>query len=80
MANINNKTIVLLLLITLLFLGGLVSAYPTSMIDDSSFLVSIYARPDKWVHRNATYETFDALFTYSDALKLWRLFSNCSSG
>lgn len=58
MANINNKTIVPLL-ITLLFLGGLVSAYPTSMIHDSSFLVSIYARPDKWVHRNATYETFD---------------------
>lgn len=79
MANIN-KTIVPPLLILLLFLGGLVSAYPTSMIHDSSFLVSIYARPDKWMHRNATYETLDALFTYSDSLKLWRFFSNCSSG
>lgn len=78
MANINKK-IVPRLLITLLFLGGLVSAYPTSMIDDSSFLVSVYARPDNWVHRNATYETFDALFTYSDSLKLWRFFSNCST-
>lgn len=80
MANINNKTIALPLLTVLLFLGGLVSAYPASMIHDSSYLVSIYARTDMWVHQNATYETFDALFSYSDSLKLWRFFSNCSSG
>lgn len=88
MALIYSQSIILPLLITLLFLGGLVSAYPAPMQHDSSFLVSIYARGgvntcssgDDWLDRNASCLTFEALFAYADPLKLWRFFSNCTSG
>lgn len=72
MASICTKMIILSLIITLLFLGALISADPNSTICEISSAVSIYSRSDEYLHQNASFETLDALFGYADPLRLWR--------
>lgn len=71
------KTAILPLFIALLFLGGLVAAYPTPTICDSSFAITNYVRDAE--HQNSSFEIFDSLFGHDDPLQLWRFYPNCSS-
>jgi thymidine kinase len=80
MAIVNNKTLILLMFIALLFLARLVTAFPTWTISDSSTIVDMYTYARDAKHHNESFETLDALFAYADALKIWRFSHNCSTG
>jgi hypothetical protein len=78
MAMVNNKPIIRPVLITLLFLAGLIAAhaYPTSTVCNNSNAVTIYTRDYR--HQNGSFESLDSLFMYADALNIWRYSQNCS--
>lgn len=68
------KTVIPTLFIVLLFLGGLVTAWPLTIYDNPSEL-GLHNRGAE--HQNSSFEILDSLFGYADSLKLWRFCPNC---
>lgn len=79
MAIVNKKTIILPLIISLLFLAGVMTQADYPIYNTShAGAVSIYARDAR--HHNDSFETLDFLLAYAEPLQILRFSQNCSTG